>query len=406
MKIVKLEAEAFKRLVAVEIEPGGKSVTLAGRNAQGKSSVLDAIWATLGGKRGSVEQPIHNGETKARVVLTLDDMVVTRKWTHTGSTLTITSRDGKSAFSSPQKMLDKLVGDLSFDPLAFAEAKPADQRAMLIDVAELDFDPDANASSRKALYDERTEVNRDAKRLAGELAGLAEQFDDHTPEVEPDVQGLSARLITIKEARAARDNLAAEWRRLSVERDHLMARLDEINTRGVEIRAEAAEAKAVIDSDDETSLVAALENAQATSRAVSARQRHDALSTEHRTLADHSDSLTREIQRLDQEKSDGLAAAKLPVNGLSFDDDGVLYNGIPFSQSSAAERLMVSTAMAMAMNPGLRVILIRDASLLDDENLAIIQRAAEREDFQLWVETVHPSGDGPTVVIEDGSVQA
>ena len=49
MKIVSLEAENYKRLKAVEITPDGNMVVIGGRNAQGKSSVLDAIWAALGG---------------------------------------------------------------------------------------------------------------------------------------------------------------------------------------------------------------------------------------------------------------------------------------------------------------------------------------------------------------------
>ena len=47
MKIVKLTAENFKRLEAVEITPDGNTVLISGRNGQGKSSVLDSILAAL-----------------------------------------------------------------------------------------------------------------------------------------------------------------------------------------------------------------------------------------------------------------------------------------------------------------------------------------------------------------------
>ena len=43
MKIVSLTAENVKRLKAVQITPTGSVQVVAGRNAQGKSSVLDAI---------------------------------------------------------------------------------------------------------------------------------------------------------------------------------------------------------------------------------------------------------------------------------------------------------------------------------------------------------------------------
>lgn len=49
MKIVKLTAENIKRLKAVEITPTGALVEVTGKNGQGKSSVLDAIWWALAG---------------------------------------------------------------------------------------------------------------------------------------------------------------------------------------------------------------------------------------------------------------------------------------------------------------------------------------------------------------------
>jgi DNA polymerase III epsilon subunit-like protein len=55
MKIVKLTAENVKRLRAVEITPDDTVQIVTGRNAQGKTSVLDAIWLALCG--GPVVDP-------------------------------------------------------------------------------------------------------------------------------------------------------------------------------------------------------------------------------------------------------------------------------------------------------------------------------------------------------------
>lgn len=49
MKIVHLVAENVKKLRAVEISPKGELVTISGKNGQGKTSVLDAIWWALAG---------------------------------------------------------------------------------------------------------------------------------------------------------------------------------------------------------------------------------------------------------------------------------------------------------------------------------------------------------------------
>ena len=112
---------------------------------------------------------------------------------------------------------------------------------------------------------------------------------------------------------------------------------------------------------------------------------------------------TAKLCALDEEKNAALAAAELPIDGLGVTDDGVTYNDIPFDQLSSAEQLRVSLAMAMALNPKLRVIRITDGSLLDSNSLQIIQDMIREKDFQLWLETVDESGE-VGFVIEDGAV--
>lgn len=100
-----------------------------------------------------------------------------------------------------------------------------------------------------------------------------------------------------------------------------------------------------------------------------------------------------------------MAQAEFPVDGLGFDDSGVTYQGVPFAQASAAEQLRVSVAIAMALNPTVRVIRIADGSLLDSENVALIGEMAADRGYQVWLETVRDAGaDGPGIVIEDGQV--
>jgi hypothetical protein len=96
--------------------------------------------------------------------------------------------------------------------------------------------------------------------------------------------------------------------------------------------------------------------------------------------------------------------AKFPIEGLSFGEDGVLYNGVPFKQCSAAERLKVSMAMAMALNPKLRVIRILDGSLLDSTNMNLIQEMVKEKDYQVWIEVVDESGK-VGITIEGGEVK-
>ena len=166
-KIVSLQAENFKRIRAIEIKPNGSTVVVGGANAQGKSSVLDAIEAALGGQRHVPERPIREGEDSAKVVLELEDIVVTRRFSGSGSTLVVASKSGEARFASPQAMLDKLVGSLSFDPLAFARMEAKAQADILRKLVGLDFSQ--HNQERKATFDKRADVNREVKRIEAQL---------------------------------------------------------------------------------------------------------------------------------------------------------------------------------------------------------------------------------------------
>jgi hypothetical protein len=83
----------------------------------------------------------------------------------------------------------------------------------------------------------------------------------------------------------------------------------------------------------------------------------------------------------------------------------VNYNGLPFEQGSDAEQLRVSISIAMASNPKLRVIRIRDGSLLDENGLKLVAELAHEKDYQIWIERVDTTGS-IGIVMEDGEVTA
>lgn len=152
-------------------------------------------------------------------------------------------------------------------------------------------------------------------------------------------------------------------------------------------------------SDVDAQIAAAPDINASIDRAAQYRERARKLGT----MAVEIDKHSEQIEALDQQKEDALAAAEFPIPGLSFADGDVSYNGVLFEQLSSAEQLRVSLAMAMAMNPQLRVILIKDGSLLDETSLSIIREMAELRGYQIWLEVVGNRADA-TVIIEDGAV--
>jgi hypothetical protein len=119
-----------------------------------------------------------------------------------------------------------------------------------------------------------------------------------------------------------------------------------------------------------------------------------------------AETLKQTISDAQLAKRAAIAAVTFPVDGLSLSENGaVLYRGLPFEQASSAEQLRVSLGIAMAMNPKLRVLRVKDGSLLDEDSLKLIAGMVELADYQLWLERVDSSGR-VGIVMHDGAVVA
>lgn len=421
MKIIKLTAENIKKLRAVEITPNGEIVTISGRNGQGKTSVLDSIWWALAGTSHIQGQPIRKGETKARIKLDLGGLIVERKFTSAGSTLAVESADG-ARFPSPQKMLDALLGELSFDPLAFARMQPRQQFDELRRVAKMDVDVEKLDGLNKGDFAKRTDVNRDAKAKRAQADAI--NIPPGTPPEPVDESALidalqragehNGQIETRKVGRVTLQDAANDQKRQAVEKRNRATKLrEEANAEDNEasaLLASAAEKEKKIDSApalpdpiDVAAIRAKMEEAKRINAGVAARARRADVVKDAVALEAQAKSLTEAMEAREKAKRDAIKAAAMPVPGLGFGDGVVTYNDVPFDQASSAEQLRVSMGIAMAANPKLRVIRILDGSLLDEDSMRIVSEMAKTEDFQVWCEVVDSSGK-LGVVIDDGAV--
>jgi hypothetical protein len=147
-----------------------------------------------------------------------------------------------------------------------------------------------------------------------------------------------------------------------------------------------------------------LELAESVNLKVRQNQIHKAVADDLALFRDRHAMLTRSIEKCDERKAEMIVSAKYPVDGLVPDDDGVTLNGVPFEQASHAEQLQCSVSIGIALNPKLKVLLVRDGSALDPKSLDVIMKTASDAGAQLWIERVG-HGDECTVIIDDGQVR-
>ena len=98
IKISSLELENVKRIRAVELEPTKDGLTvIGGRNAQGKTSVLDAIAWALGGEKMRPASPNRDGSANpAHLLLRLSNGITVERKGKNGA-LYVTDTTGRRA---------------------------------------------------------------------------------------------------------------------------------------------------------------------------------------------------------------------------------------------------------------------------------------------------------------------
>jgi hypothetical protein len=429
-RVVRLLAENFKRLQAIDITPNKCANEIHGRNKAGKTSVLDALMAALGGKRYMPETPTRRGTEDGQIlVIVADDetgekTLVKRTFTAAGKTALEVTQEGGARWPEPQRILDSLVSKVSFDPTAFVRMDDDKQLETLRQLVGLDF----TAADReyKTIYDNRTQVNRTAKEKAAQATGIVVPPD--TPAEEVSIEGLMAQ----QRERQEKNKLNQRERDKVAALDRDVALYDESITR---VQAEIADIQrqlehrqsslasfqqrlehastlrdaqkatvAVLEDADTRDIEQQIVNAQTVNRNVGKAQQKAALLKEAEAQQATSKELTGKLEAIEADKTTKLASVAWPVAGLGFGDTGVTYNGLPFSQASGAEQLRVSVAIGAALSPRLKVILCRDASLLDEEQLGVITEFAEKEGIQVWLEIVDSEGGPGKIVIEEGMV--
>jgi len=394
VKIIALEAENVKHLRVVHIKPDGSLVIIGGNNAAGKTCVLDSIEYALNGASSIPSKPIRTGQKKARVVLDMGDIIVTRTFTDKGTNLTVKNKDG-ATFASPQTMLDKLVGELTFDPLEFSKMDAKRQADVLKQLIGLDFDK-VNVKY-KALFSERTDVNRRGKETKAKLTSIVRH--EGVLDEEVSMRGLGVKYT---EALEYNQRIALDCNALSSE----VAELQLLEKRVVILRKSVKQKQKALNGAKEIDAKAIhtqMSDAEGINIKIRENKSYDAISLELDELRKQSGSLSTKMANIESDKVKALAKAKFPIEGLGMDDDGVTFEDLPFVQCSAAQRIRISVAIGLAMNPKLRVLLIREGSLLDDKNLAMVAKMADDADAQIWLEKVS-KGSECTVILEDGSI--
>ena len=423
LSVLLLEEENVMRIKAAEVRPASSGLTIiTGKNGEGKSSLLTGLQAALSGAKALPEIPLREGATQGKIgVILAEDGEVA--WTiqcklTTENKFALTLLDGNGREQSkPRAILDELIGGgLVFDPLAFMRQPPSKQRDQLMQALPgLAAELDSIATERQRLFrlgqDERAAVKTlkgafDALTFPGKDAQAAELLSsaDVLTELEAAQGVISSSNALSVQVESALDLIA----RLTNQQVDLQRELEETTKRLADERSkcealetQAATAALHADQVDMPGLKLKLAGVEEHNNKVRTAAAWSNAKKSYQDAGFKLDATEFAIGKLDKQKEELLAATPLPVDGLSFTDDGLIYNGFPLAQASSAQQLRVATGITMGLNPRLRLIIIRDGSLLDDDSVALLEQLTIEQGFQVFMECVGTDGS-KGILIEDG----
>jgi hypothetical protein len=439
--IIRVTAEQFKKVKVVDFVPNRYVTKISGANGAGKTSALDAIFQALAPRKTLSPALLRQGQKKGFLRIETTTHIITRKLDEKGGALQIEAKATGTLVKAPDDWLEGIAGELGFDPLKFMRLKPEDQFDVLksllpamaqVDDLELRNETDAETITRKKAEAKRLEAARDHITV-----------DTSLPSQPADVNALLAEARSAREHNASIEAAQRERDREDGDYAQENRRIAEIQKRHDELseellnlsrtrdaareaqnaRAESFAARQPLPALKDTQAIdekissAAATNSRITANNTSRAQKAN-LDTDVENIKDELKKLDEAVRERKITIARTLGEAKFPVPGLSFEtiEEGsggrdrknpkkiVTYNGVALSEASSAEQIRVSTAIGMAGKPDLRFLLIREASLLDDEGMAILEQMAHEHEFQILAEVVDTSGK-VGIYMEDGEIK-
>lgn len=436
MIVKKLELVNFQVIKEFNADFDGNVYFITGDNELGKSTVLKAIGALLTGNRDAV---LKNGESKGFAKMIVGDdgeeYEVELKFTKANPRGTLSIKSKTTGMKSDNvSMLQKIFGYTDFDAVEFSRwSETAEGRRRQIEVVKSLLPEEVRTriaeidTTVAGLKTERTGVNRDLKtyKSISDAAGQGLTTQDLKTYAKPkDItelmkeQAENAKLIEkaktvrsaleqrkkqleeiperLAEAKATYEK-AIEEAKKAIERTEKLYKeaIAQIESEKADYEARKANAEKWLANYEENNpekLDTAEQLRKAEEHNKMAAKVADYLSKKKQAddKKAEAEKMDSEIAELSAEREKLISSAKLPISGLSFSDDGLVLNDVPFvaGKVSDSQIMEVAAKLIIASNPTVKVFRIARGESLGQKRLQAILDLAKKEGFQGFIESV------------------
>jgi len=454
MYIKKLQLSNFQVIENFDAYFDGSVYFITGDNELGKSTLLKAIGALLTGQRDDVlRNGASKGFAKMVVGDDGEEYDVQLSFTEANPRGTLTIKQKTTGMQTNNvSMLQRIFGYQDFDAVEFLRwSETAEGRRKQIAVVKSLLpeqvrnriaEIDETVTAMKA---ERTGINRDVKTFAALVDSIEKQLapgDIEKYAAPIDVTELMERQKTnaqlIEKAKTVRATLAQRTEQLAAipgeidaENNRYQCELATIDRRMAD--AKAAYEKAVADAEqakakaadfhagelafieeskknvetrkancemwlskyeannpEKTDVPALLAEAEAHNKRYNLVREYKEKQAQYNGVKASAEKMDADIVRLSDERAKLISGAELPIDGLSFTEDGLTLNGIEFvpGKVSDSQTMEIAAKLVIASNPTVKVFRIARGESLGAKRLQTIIDIARRNGFQGFIEQV------------------
>jgi len=398
-KVKTITVSNLKAISGLTADFNGSTAIITGRNNAGKSSFLRSLPDRLRGIKPDIIVKSGESEGFAEWILTTGEKF---HWsfdnkTAKGERLSFITQDvqgNELKGSITQEIMKKYFPEI-FDVDAFLQASPQKQKKMLEQLSGLDLT--AINDRYKIAYDDRTWANKklaDAKANLKPVNPSLEKKEVEVFEIQQEIAGMELHNHKYKKATEEVQNLGKQLSASDTEIKRLQTLL-----KTAEADKKALE-KRIADGDkwtnqkenqpkgDDVSYMLNKKLQDALDKNEAIKKNNIAIkSQEDLTELDiEAKSFDRKVKAIGLEKAKLIQQSNLP-EGFDFTDDGILYNNLPFTKEQlSSSGIYIAALKLAAMNIGEVKTLHFDASFLDKNSLADIEKWANENDLQLLIE--------------------
>ena len=402
--VTQLQAENFKRVKAVQIEPAASGLTVVGgNNNQGKTSVLDAIAWALGGDRFRPTQPKREGSViPPNIRVSLSNGIVVERNGKNSSLKVIDTQGNKGG----QQLLNSFVETFALDLPRFMSASGKEKAQTLLKIIGVGEQLFVLDRQENELYQERLAIGRIAeqKKAAAKEMPYFEGLPD-APVSASDLirqqQDILARNGENARKRAMKEEI---YKELEMKEQQYRDFIEELRQLRTDYKIACEDAEDLIDESTEE-LEANIRQTDELNAKIRTNLARRAAERDAKDYGDQYDGLTAKIEDVRKQRIDLLNGADMPLEGLSVEQGELTYKGQAWDNMSASEQLRVSTAIVRRLNPECGFVLLDKLEQMDLNTLREFGAWLEQEGLQA-IATRVSTGDECAIIIEDGCVKA